>query len=417
MFPSSGKGVAAMSLRQVRCPHCSRRSDVTGVAVGTRLRCGGCDVVLSVPAFPAPRPRPLFPIAAGTIAVLATLALLALVLRPAPPDIGAAPIPAPTASPAVLKPLPVDPGLGIIDDPVSRLRQEIGAEFPSSRFSCFDALRPYFIALESSDRFVDGGRIQEYARHLELAHTAFRRDVADRIGLPPVKDALLPVLVLGSREQFDQYCERRNGKRPPSRTKGMYEYCRRRIVTYQDVVVSRDQILHEGVHQLMHHYQLLQTGSRTVHLSFWLQEGVANYFEGFRRRVDGEVALDRASDGRRFPLLRNVAASRDLGEFVPLVRLVDLTVDGYWDLVDRLRFEDPRDADRKAQICYAESWALVHFLRQSGPAHRRVFEDYLRRELAGGGSRRAFAEVVQRELGLSVAELESKFVAYIRSLK
>jgi hypothetical protein len=406
-----------MSLRRVRCPHCAGLFDATGIATGTRLRCGGCSQVLRIPAFPAPRPLPLIRISAFSLAGLVTIVVLVLALRPASqPSIGA-----PSAAPALARETAgaSEPksGLGIIDDPISRLRQELAAEFPASRFTISDDLRPYAILLESCDRYVAAERIREYAHHLELAQTIFRRDVAERIGLPEVKDALLPLLVLATREKFDRHCERRMGKRQPATTKGIYDYIGRRIVTYQDAVVSRDMLLHEGAHQLMHYYQSRLVDSHKVHLSFWLQEGLANYCEGFRRRIDGEVALDRASEGGRFPLLRHVASSRDRSEFIPLARLVELTVDDYWVMVDRLRLEDPGDADRKAQIHYAESWALVHFLRQSGPAYRRVFEICLRRELEGTGTRKGFEDVVRRELDLTVAVLEDQFVKYLRALK
>lgn len=405
-----------MSLRRVRCPHCSRRFDVTGVDAGTRLRCGGCNAVLSVPVFPPSRPLPLFRIAAGATAGVATLVVLALALRPGPIEPSATTIPGSAPGRQASAPLPADPGLGIIDDPISRLRLELSKDFPGSRFTFSEAVRPYVLILESHEHFVDSERIRDYGHELELAHSAFRRDVAEKIGLPAVADTL-PVLVLASREAFDRHCERREGRRQPPETKGFYDYVRRRIVTYQEPVVPRDVMLHEGAHQLMHYYQLRQTESRKVHVSFWLQEGLANYCEGFRRRVDGEIVLDRAADSLRFPLLRHVAERADRGEFIPLTRLVEMSVDGYWDLVDRQRLEDPGAADRQAQILYAEAWALVHFLRQSGPRHRRVFENALRRELSGSASRRSFAEVVRSELDLSLAELEPQFLRYVRSLK
>jgi hypothetical protein len=407
--------MAAMSLRQVRCPHCSRRYDVTGVEAGTLLRCGGCAAVLRVPSVPPSRPLPLFRIAAGATAGLATMVVLALALRPSPPPASAAAHAA--ATPARAAELPNDPGLGIIDDALTRLKMELSRDFPGSRFVYSEAVRPYVLVLEPNERFVDGERIREYGHELELAYTAYRRDVADRIGLPAVTDTILPVVVLSSRAAFDRHCERADGRRQPAETKGYYDWIRRRIVTYQDAVVPRDVMLHEGAHQLLHYHQLRQTETRKVHVSFWLQEGLASYCEGLRRRVDGEIVLDPAVDSRRFPLLRHVAERADRGEFVPLAKLVEMSVDGYWDQVHRLRQEDPSAADRQAQILYAESWALVHFLRQSGPRHRRVFESALRRELSGSASKRSFAEVLRAELGVDPAELEPQFLRYIQSLR
>ena len=38
-----------MSHLLVRCPFCTKRFNITGISPGTRLRCGGCQAVLTVP--------------------------------------------------------------------------------------------------------------------------------------------------------------------------------------------------------------------------------------------------------------------------------------------------------------------------------------------------------------------------------
>jgi hypothetical protein len=78
---------------------------------------------------------------------------------------------------------------------------------------------------------------------------------------------------------------------------------------------------------------------------------------------------------------------------------------------------EPAEVTRKAQLYYAESWAFSHFLRQAGPSHRKVFDAYFRREVAGTGSKAVFEELVRNELGLDLAQLEDQFVKYIQGLK
>ena len=46
-----------------------------------------------------------------------------------------------------------------------------------------------------------------------------------------------------------------------------------------------------------------------------------------------------------------------------------------------------------------------------------MFESCLRRELSGAGFRKAFAEVVRKELGLTLVELEEQFLKYVQTLK
>jgi hypothetical protein len=373
-----------------------------------------------VPAFRPPavsKPLPLLRIAAAATAGLVTVAALWMALRPAPEAPASEEFHDLTRGPAPSALTESKPDIGMIEDPVSWLTQEILREFPGSQFKFTTQTRPYFIAFETSDQFVGKGWVDDYAKELETAFTAFRREVAERTGLPPVKETLLPVLILGSRASFDRYCEKRDGRRQTPGVKGFYEYPRRRIVTYQDAAVPRDPLLHEGAHQLFHYYLSRETEGRKVSTSFWMQEGIAGYFEGFRRRPDGEIALGRADDSRRLPLLKHVLRSPERPEFVPLSRLVGMTVDGFWDWVERDRIDDPAELLRRMQIHYAESWALVHFLRESGPRHRKVFNDAFRREIAGAGSKGQFEDLVRHELGLDLFQLEDQFVAYIRELK
>src|SRR6516162_1680000 len=103
-----------MSHRRVRCPHCSRRYDVTNVASGTRLRCC-CSAILRLPAWPAPRRIPVWRIAGGAGAGLVTLAFLVLAIRPAPQTPGE-PSPPPAAAPSAPS-VPVAEDRGFVDDP------------------------------------------------------------------------------------------------------------------------------------------------------------------------------------------------------------------------------------------------------------------------------------------------------------
>src|SRR5947207_2823160 len=109
-----------MSLRRVRCPHCSRRFDVAGIPAGTWLRCGGCAAILAVPAHDAPLlSKCRFPIlrsAGAAAAGLVTIAVLWMACRPSSHEETASTRePAPDRSASTV----AEPKLGIIvDDPV-----------------------------------------------------------------------------------------------------------------------------------------------------------------------------------------------------------------------------------------------------------------------------------------------------------
>jgi ribosomal protein S27E len=413
-----------MSLRLVRCPYCARRFNVSGVDPGTRLRCGGCTAILTVPTTgrsTVKTPRSLRSLllqgGAGVAAGLAAAVALWLALRPAPP---APALPAP--EPVVVKPPAPpaeapDPTLGSVDDPVGRATQAIYWEFPGSQFIFNLHTKPYLIALERSDRFIAKELVEEYARRMETIHLAFRREMGDGLGLPPVNDTLLKVVILNSRESFDRYCEKRDKKRMAPAIKGLYEYRERRILTYYDLSAPYEVLLHEGTHQLVHYYTLRETEGRKIPTSYWFQEGLGTYFEGYRRKIDGEIVLDPAANSQRLPTLKQILLQQDRREFIPLTMLVGMTVDEFWDWFERGMLAEPAEVTRKAQLYYAESWAFAHFLRQAGASHRKVFDAYFRREIAGSGSKAAFEELVRAELGLDLPQLEDQFVKYIQGLK
>jgi len=412
-----------MSLRLVRCPYCARRFNVAGVEPGTRLRCGGCTAILTVPAAGATTrlqrrlTRALFfQVGGGVAAGLAAAVALWLVLRPsAPAPVRAAdPIARVNAAPLPEATLDATP---YVEDPVGRATQSIYQEFPGSQFILNLHTKPYLIALERSDRFIPKELVEEYARRMETLHLAFRREVGDPLGLPPVNDTLLKVVILNSRESFDRYCEKRDKKRMAPAIKGLYEYRERRILTYHDLSAPYEVLLHEGAHQLVHYYTLRETEGRKVASSYWFQEGLGTYFEGFRRRADGEITLDPGVNSQRLPTLKQILLQQDRRDFVPITMLVGMTVDDFWDWFERGMMTEPAEVTRKAQLYYAESWAFAHFLRQAGGNHRKVFDAYFRREVAGTGSKAVFEELVRNELGIDLLQLEDQFVKYIQGLR
>jgi hypothetical protein len=412
-----------MSLRLVRCPYCARRFNVAGIEPGTRLRCGGCTAILTVPtagASVSSKPRLtralVLQVGGGIAAGLVAAAALWLAFRPSAP--GAAPVAAPAlalahppAPEAVVDPTP------FVDDPVGRATQSIYWEFPGSQFIFNLHTKPYLIALERSDRFIPKELVEEYGRRMETIHLAFRREVGDPLGLTPVNDTLLKVVILNSRESFDRYCEKRDKKRMAPAIKGLYEYRERRILTYHDLSAPYEVLLHEGAHQLVHYYTLRETEGRKVPSSYWFQEGLGTYFEGFRRRADGEITLDPGVNSQRLPTLKQILLQQDRRDFVPLTMLVGMTVDEFWDWFERGMMTEPAEVTRKAQLYYAESWAFTHFLRQAGGNHRKVFDAYFRREIAGTASKAVFEELVRNELGLDLLQLEDQFVKYIQGLR
>jgi hypothetical protein len=413
-----------MSLRLVRCPFCGRRFNITGIPAGTRLRCGFCTAVLSVPKAEAGRASrfgrsALLQVGGGVAAGLAVAFLLYFLLRPSEAVVQAAPAVAGVASrPPSSEAEPVPPGSVTFADPSSRAKQEILEDFGTG-ILFYEGTKPYLVAVEPSERYFARDLTNQYAERLEALMTAFCREFGDPLGFPEVKE-LLPVIVLASRESFDRYCEAHDNKRLDPAIKGIYEYGRRRVVLYHDFGVATDVLFHEGVHQLVHHHTLRYTQERRDRAvsTYWFQEGTGTYFEGFKRRPTGEIAIDVSVNHGRLATLKQTLHQHGMADFIPLSVLVGMTVEDFWRWYQQTMSEGGgRETLRKAQLYYAESWAFVHFLRQKGGNHRRVFDEYFRAETAGRGGKEVFEGLVRDHLRKDLSELEKEFVEYILALR
>jgi hypothetical protein len=414
-----------MSVSLVRCPFCGKRFNISGIPAGTRLRCSGCTAVLTVPqaggAAPSRRPLTLsliLQVSGGIAAGLIAAGALYLVLRPLPPS--APPAAAPATPPPVATPPEESASTGrekvsIFWDTESKAKAQLSEEF-GHVFMFYSRVRPYLLAVESSERYIGTQVIEDYGKRLETLHGAFRREIGDALKLPEVGD-VLTVVVLNSRESFDRYCLDREKKVMSSQIKGIYEYNRQRIVVYYDVHAPYEVLFHEGIHQLVHYYSRRETGgARSMHL-YWFQEGLGTYFEGFRRAGDAVVIDPRVNRGR-LPVVKE-ALQDPVGRrsFIPLSVLVGMTVDEFWEWYEKGIESDTAEATRKAHLYYAESWAFVHFLRQMGGGYTKTFDEYFRAEVRGEGGKRKFEEILKANLGMELDALQEKFVEYVLGLK
>ena len=241
-----------------------------------------------------------------------------------------------------------------------------------------------------------------------LIHRRFREEFAGPLGLRVV-DKVLPVVILNSRESYDEYCKARYGHKMPSQITGMYEYSRKRIVMYHDAWAPYEVIFHEGTHELVHHFT---TAQNRDDLSYWFQEGLGTYFEGFRR-MNGGIVLDPESNRNRLPAVRQAIKS---GEFVPVSALLKMTIKSFWDWFDGHQDSDTRA--KLAQLYYAESWALVHFMMHGEDGrYRQTFLRFFKLELKGHGTIEAFERSLQATTGQDLAEFQKKFIDYVQGLK
>ena len=415
-----------MPLRLVRCPYCGKRFNVAGIRVGTRLKCGWCTAVLTVPSgdrLPQSGSRRTLAlvVSAGLAAAIVAAIALYSVMKPEPPARPAAPRVALTPKP---EPPPPETPIPFIpatredrrQRELTRLKGAIMEEFHTgfAFFEC-DASRvgPYLLAFEGSDT---KRLASEYERHLETLTLAFQREFGSRLSLPKL-EGWVPVIVLASRASFDGYCVRKNGRRMADALKGFYERGRRRIMTYLHDGSPREVLLHEGVHHLVHTHTVRESGARpSAPVSYWFQEGLATCFEGYRLNAGGALVMDPPADSPRLPILKKKLLKGGRRDIVSLNELLGMTVDDFWEWFERAVRDDAETAENQAALYYSESWAFTHFLRREGNP-RQVLDEFFRAAIAGRESKEVLERLVREHLGKDLSQLDDEFEKYILSLR
>lgn len=124
----------------------------------------------------------------------------------------------------------------------------------------------------------------------------------------------------------------------------------------------------------------------------WLNEGIAEYYEQFLIENDQKVTLG-ASHAANLQILRR-------GEFIPFETFF---ATDYYTL--------HKQSKESAQLFYAQSWALVHYLLQGGGAARRaLFDRFVEQLLRGTKAKDAFQQAFQIDFAGVETELK-KYVA------
>jgi hypothetical protein len=422
-----------MAMSVIRCPFCDRRYNVTGIPPGTKVLCTSCRATLTVP-FRRPTVPPLWrrwlpdsasaQVALGMVGglVLATSAWLGLRPGSAALPVGEVPREAPAVVERQIPRRTEAPPFFMSTSREDQIRRFTGAiyrEFGPDRFK-FDhrSSSPFILAGELTPGVTTPqlslmfGQFQEALESLEQR---FRQEFAEPIGLGLI-DEVLPVVIFTSRESFGDYMRKGNNP-PPSDVWGLYESAKLRAVFLHDGNSEGyriDVVLHEAAHQLVHYYVRREAGQEHGQ-SWWFQEGMGTYFEQFVRSQTGRVVVDPALVSLRLPTLRD-AIKR--GELPDLNVLMGMSLDDIWVncRAPSATLEEQERKRRFTQQCYAESWALVQYLRHgAGGKYRKFFDDYFLLELRGQGGKDAFIRLLDR-FGMEHEDLKRELQEYIKGL-
>jgi hypothetical protein len=416
-----------MGLSLVRCPFCDRRYNVSGIPAGTRILCTHCRSVLAVPALQAPAREPLWrraiPQTAATQVVVALVGGLALAgaayvgLREArrAVEVPARIAPAPPESPRPEREFVRQTR----EDCITIFVADTVTEFGPTRFSYQDC-PPFLMAAEPNEKVMLSQLFSYYEPALNLLYESFMREFQGPLGLSDARNEVFPVVIFTSRESWNAYCLRQYGKVMPREIPGVYEYSNRRIVMVHDRSQAPLEVLmHEGTHQLVHHFTRQRCGEVRKATYWWFQEGLGTYFEGARRDGSGELVVGRHHHTRVRVVQDALRDNRQ--SFLPLSKLMGMTIDDVWREWYR-KAEGEKEQEHRTrvmQLAYGEACTLVLFLRHGADGrYRRVFDEYFAAELRGEGSRAKFEELLRKHHPRTdLGELQSEFEAFVESIR
>ena len=169
-----------------------------------------------------------------------------------------------------------------------------------------------------------------------------------------------------------------------------------------------DLLVHEAAHQLT---QTTLLGP-DVRISFWLMEGLAEYYGNMLR--DPKTGFQPLRFGDKNVEMFHEGSNKSRGLRVDDLRQYKREMSkGVATPVDVLVTDAPTSTpDGKLQR-YTASWMLVHFLMQGeGGRHREGFGRYLAMEAAG----RRGPAVLHEALGMDSAALQTAFEAHVKQM-
>lgn len=280
--------------------------------------------------------------------------------------------------------------------------------------------RPYLIGVQSSGKTDPGeiaGRCGPPLLQLKKMFFELYREALE------LKEISRPVVVL-IFESYDEYRkiaekfpalqlpthEGLGGFFRPENNKDiLYTWNQERLV---------DTLLHEGLHQLMHH-AAKDNGGTWLSNSPWLQEGFAEYFGGHHRKAggDGHGVTGYAFEPGAFLENRFAYLHHGLEENAAMTVRELVGFDPFDFMMAMLDMDSDERARHQVLMIYAQGWALTMYLHhaQDG-SYRKGFNAVLKAEIEPGSSvADVLAELLFIETDEEWAEFDEDFRAWCRT--
>jgi tetratricopeptide (TPR) repeat protein len=195
----------------------------------------------------------------------------------------------------------------------------------------------------------------------------------DELGLEPRASNKVVIRLFANYADYEEFYQRTtSGGDAPA---AYYSPSLNGVVSYFDPgnPYLRQVLFHETSHQYMNRY--------TSHAPKWLNEGLAEYFEGWQLAPDGALIKKRPP----FYDLLVVQAALKAEKFLPIRELIEMAPDRFMDF--RTHYDE-----LDGYLHYATAWALTwYFLEGPNAQDRELYLGYFRGLCEDGDRARAFA--------------------------
>ncbi len=230
----------------------------------------------------------------------------------------------------------------------------------------------------------------DYARRvlgdLEQEFSILQKEFWDFIP-PQWREAHVDVVAFGAQEAFDDYAARDTGM--PRGEKGYSSTKEPRIVYLRQGVYYRDVMI--VAHELTHLFNRFCTPRTPI----WLDEGMAQYYADLAGERVGNAGVKA---GVNPEALIQIDAALRSNRFVPLSGI--------------LMMDDASFYGERVELNYAESWALVYYLRRGLPRGDEMFSRYYYALAHGAESYQAFGDTY----GLAQDIFTQAWLAWLQGL-
>jgi hypothetical protein len=266
----------------------------------------------------------------------------------------------------------------------------------------------FLVAIQNSKGYSSIAALENYTQILEELYVEFYKIVGASISIEPVT-VEMPMFIFKNKTEYVNYGKKTGKGNLLGMAEGHYEPKYRRMMTFKaDVEDRKSTVLHEGTHLLFHHV------ARFNHSKMlWFNEGVADYFSGYRLEK-GRLVLGFPPNRKRASHLKQLVAMSLRRKKAPPIK----SILAYSYLQRNILLGSGKPQQRilqEMQQVYIYSWGLVHFfMHGENEKYRKRFLEYMSDELKGKSGPAAFQT---RFSGVDLKTLTQEFIVHVRNLK